>query len=68
MNLKSFHFVFITLAILLLALCAGMEWSTFQRTDATAHRTSAVGFGAAALVLAAYEVWFFFKTRRIIIG
>lgn len=68
MNLKSFHIVFISLAVVLLALCAGMEWSTFQRTEAVVHRTSALGFGGAALVLAAYEVWFFFKTRRIIIG
>jgi len=68
MNLKTFHIVFISLAVLLLAVCAGMEWSTFQQTKAVSHKMGALGFGAAALVLAAYEVWFFFKTRRIIIA
>jgi uncharacterized membrane protein len=58
MNLKSFHLVFITLAVILLAGVVG--WSV--RGD---HWTMAVISAAAGVGLIAYERYFMMKTHDI---
>jgi hypothetical protein len=67
MSLKLFHFFFITLSILLCLGCAIAEAVVFRHYGESIHLELAVGAGVVALALVGYEIWFFRKTRKLIL-
>ncbi|HEY5892293.1 MAG TPA: hypothetical protein VIT91_03590 [Chthoniobacterales bacterium] len=67
MSLKAFHFVFIVVAILLSAGCAWFGISSYRQSDEVASLIFGVAFGIVALALTGYGVWFFRKSKRIIV-
>jgi len=67
MSLRAFHFVFITLSML---LAFGFAWWSFGNYQVQKDTTNLVLAAAGAVVgvaLIAYEVWFYKKTKRIIL-
>lgn len=68
MNLKIFHAVFIAFAIALLMFLGWFHWSAFQETGEEVSQRAAWWFFGGAAALCLYEGWFFWKTRKLIIG
>jgi membrane protein DedA with SNARE-associated domain len=67
MSLKLFHFVFISLSVLLALGCAIGETLVFRQYGESIHLLLAAAAGIVAVGLVAYEVWFFRKTRNLIL-
>ncbi|MDP9291870.1 MAG: hypothetical protein M3O82_05850 [Verrucomicrobiota bacterium] len=67
MSLKAFHLFFISLAILLAFGCAVAEGLSYRDYDGTVHLLVAIASGLFGLLLIAYEVWFWKKTRKLIL-
>jgi hypothetical protein len=67
MSLRSFHFVFIAVSILLSAGLAYLGLSTYQSNNERAALIFGSGSAVAFVVLVIYGIWFIRKSRKIIL-
>jgi hypothetical protein len=67
MSLKSFHIIFITIAVLLAAGCAYGAFSIYRDSGGVTSLVCAIGSALSAVLLVVYGVWFLRKTRKLII-
>ncbi|MEM7384160.1 MAG: hypothetical protein AAF514_04375 [Verrucomicrobiota bacterium] len=67
MSLRAFHFVFIFLSVVIMGLF--FLWTMFGSSEQISLWTRILGYGSglSALGLGIYGVWFYRKTRNIII-
>ncbi len=67
MSLKAFHFLFIILAIILSIVCSLIGWVSYRNSMEVAALAFGLGFFALTVTMIFYSVWFFKKSRNIII-
>ena len=67
MSLKSFHIVFITLAILLAVGCAVGAFSAYRDSGAAAALFGGIASSVVGVALVVYGIWFLRKSRKLII-
>lgn len=65
MSLKHFHLVFVNAALLLAGWFCRWSWCQYQDEGSGTSLGYAIGAGAVALALIAYEVWFFKKSKGL---
>lgn len=66
MSLKYFHLLFITLSALLAFLFAALEYSN-HREFGGSHLDIAICALTVCIALICYGIWFFKKSRRLIL-
>lgn len=67
MSLRFFHLVFITISTLLCLGIAGWEYQNFRASGASAHLVGVGVTTICAIALMSYGVWFFRKSKRLIL-
>jgi len=67
MNIKGFHIVFITIAVIFSLWLALFEYNTYAVSRAISDLIVSVVSAVVGLVLAGYGVWFIQKIRRKVV-
>jgi uncharacterized membrane protein (UPF0136 family) len=67
MSLKGFHLFFITLSVILSALCSIYGFVNYQQQNSIVHLMWGIMSLVVLIGLLYYVVWFMRKTRRMIL-
>lgn len=67
MTLRGFHILFIIISVILTLGLAYYEYAIYQRTGAMLDGVLTLVFGLLGATLAGYGVWFFRKSRLLIL-
>ncbi|HWL51843.1 MAG TPA: hypothetical protein VNQ90_05385 [Chthoniobacteraceae bacterium] len=67
MTLRGFHIVFIIISVILTLGLAYYEYVFFQRSGGVLDGALAAAFALVGATLTGYGVWFFRKSRRLLL-